>query len=906
MEGLRASSPLACWFAGLVFWLLITPLVMFGQEMTGKVLSPDGDPLKGATVTLLGGLKRQAERDVIGTTRSGPDGNFVFPSAPAGTLLLIAENAPLAPGTLLLNSADSRFGLTLQLVPGAPAAGRVVCWADRSPVSGARVVFADLPAVQTDETGAFRFPALPLAGPDLLLGVFATGYVTQDVRLGPPTAERQTLHVALRQGVSLRAFVRDLVGNPVPHATVRGRLPTAVTYGNLERTIFEAVTDERGEALIKGLPYRSPVCVEVSGPGMVQAQSDVVMTGEDPDGEPARVAVTLAAGVNLQVQVVSGDGRPIPDPTAHILPLVEPLLDFGGGVESARTSGPIQDRRGNAQGFLLFTELPCSPMTLEVCADGYRTVLQVVHPGVREHEVRVVLDRDPNPPANAIPYAATLKDAFDRADATGRPVLFTMAMDGERANDWMATHHFRDREIVRVARELPVILTNVFGAGSAIPQPSGIPHGEKDGICTRYGHGPCRLHQAYEAYCVQNLIGEGVDFQVPRQFVVAPNGEILLDRSYYLSERDYLRMLLRALHQSDAKAAFELARDRLRPMLSGFMRADTTEEAISDFLLLLHSGDEHAAALTFGLKDVSVLASVRKSIAQGIEPRAAPSALEALKPLLLDEDAQVRAAAYANLQQRGSVDQVVEALESVGQPNCEFARAAMRALPARGTSEVSAHANDPDWPLRWTMLKLHMGEPLGSTTLASMAELAGGSVLLDSATRAEFFRDLAQAARQDGSARTALLAAMDGDAVTATLALEHARRWIPDALDQQDFRTGILRHLDHSSGELRRSAVCLLATSPGPGATERLSAMLTDPDENVRLEVATALLFRDHPDAAAVVGAILYGGAPPAHLLPRLRVLYQARSPKDGEDFLLWMRRLGLIVIDSGDSDHGQ
>ena len=62
---------------------------------------------------------------------------------------------------------------------------------------------------------------------------------------------------------------------------------------------------------------------------------------------------------------------------------------------------------------------------------------------------------------------------------------------------------------------------------------------------------------------VDELIGPDVTFQVPRHIFITPGGEVLMHRTYYLSERDLIRMVVRALRHVRPGRATELAIDAI-------------------------------------------------------------------------------------------------------------------------------------------------------------------------------------------------------------------------------------------------------------------------------------------------------------------------------------------------------
>jgi len=168
-----------------------------------------------------------------------------------------------------------------------------------------------------------------------------------------------------------------------------------------------------------------------------------------------------------------------------------------------------------------------------------------------------------------------------------------MTMDNERANDWMAGHHFKDPEVVRVARELPILLASAFGPGGIMTEE--VDHRVENGVSTRYGHIHPRVYQAVERYASANLVMLE-SFQVPREIFVTTSGRELIHRTYYLTERDLVRLMLRAARFTQTELPLKLARQRLAQLTRDLAASDDAVRgrAVDHLILLANSGDEHA------------------------------------------------------------------------------------------------------------------------------------------------------------------------------------------------------------------------------------------------------------------------------------------------------------------------
>jgi Carboxypeptidase regulatory-like domain/Thiol:disulfide interchange protein DsbD, N-terminal len=116
--------------------------------LTGKVLDPDGRPVAGATVV------RGEQWGIMGLesgkdTKTDNDGNFRFPSAKSGQILLAAISPRFGP---VIKTVDSKSGIDpveLRLTPPHTIRGRVTDLNDK-PISGMEV--------RVSEWGSFRYP----------------------------------------------------------------------------------------------------------------------------------------------------------------------------------------------------------------------------------------------------------------------------------------------------------------------------------------------------------------------------------------------------------------------------------------------------------------------------------------------------------------------------------------------------------------------------------------------------------------------------------------------------------------------------------------------------------------------------------------------------------------------------
>lgn len=265
--------------------------------LRGRVVSPEGRPLAGATVWLLPDENAGAEEAAVPAKPaavSGPGGRFALTGLPAhGRLAVQICRDGYEPAGLWMK-APPRHRVRAVLRPASHIAGRVVDGQGR-PVQGVRVEARMQDVIRLDEGAA---APLPCSWPDsadrgetddrgaFLLGPLAPGvYVVStrmdgflDARSGPQyvTAGRSLdgLEIALDPGAVVAGLVLTPEGDPLAGTRVRllseGRRP------------LDATTEEDGGFRITGVEA-GDAYVEASDPG-------------DPGAEPARQAVGIEEG----------------------------------------------------------------------------------------------------------------------------------------------------------------------------------------------------------------------------------------------------------------------------------------------------------------------------------------------------------------------------------------------------------------------------------------------------------------------------------------------------------------------------------------------------------------------------------------------------------------------------------
>jgi hypothetical protein len=425
-----------------------------------------------------------------------------------------------------------------------------------------------------------------------------------------------------------------------------------------------------------------------------------------------------------------------------------------------------------------------------------------------------------------------------------------MTMDGEKANDWMAGHHYHDQEVVRAAREVVPLLASAFGEGGVGADPA---HEEVDGKCARYGTIPCRHHQEVERAAREALMAEREAFEVPRHIATAPGGRRILHRVFYLSERDLLRLVVRALRVTAPEAALRLARERLRGVLEDLAGADAQVRArgASALALLAGSGDEHAAAILQSLPALGLQAPARLAVASELRPGALTVPETTLVPLLGDPDAGVRRALAVRTDEVAGNPTMLDLLAS----ELPGAEAATRdvLLTALGVERQddelrvrAARAGN-----RWRLVEELIGIPAAGRVQGLEALVP----TLGSEGRNRVLRALGRRAAADPRSQADLLRCVKGPGGVAALRAIGAAATGPASAPP-------LVQAIHDAARaadplLREEALRILASDPAAASVALLAESLEHPSEAVRILAAVGMWVRgDRSGEVVMLGAV--------------------------------------------------
>ncbi len=279
------------------------PLPAATKELV--VTGADGAPV-AASLTVLASAHGRGDSRVLAQLRADAKGQLALEALPdLQELTLVVAEAQHAPAALVARPSSLPPKLRLErgctvegrfLNPrGKPLTGvevRAEAWvSERVPATAAR-------AAESAEDGRWQLATLP-CGPVVLVARaagFAPYRTEVDLR-----ETRDLGIVTLAPGLSLPAVVVDDAGLPVPGAVIAGA-------GGLQ-----AVTDQRGQAVLEGVPAAGRLALAARADGHLPAE----VSSSPP--LPERLEITLRRAFRLLGRLVDGDGAAVAGGTVRVV-----------------------------------------------------------------------------------------------------------------------------------------------------------------------------------------------------------------------------------------------------------------------------------------------------------------------------------------------------------------------------------------------------------------------------------------------------------------------------------------------------------------------------------------------------------------------------------------------------------
>jgi hypothetical protein len=271
--------------------------------LEGQVLTPDGLPAAGATVSLRL-LLSPGER----IAQTGPDGAFSFDRLVPGTVRLGARLGGLAGGPVLHQLDEKSDPAVIRLRPARAVHVEVVAALDGRPVPGARVLLTSVPRreARTGPDGLVRFEGAAGGFCELLVEAQGLASARQMLRVPEGAGVSVEVRVALAGGASLSGVVLSTEGAPVSGAKVaaadatQARIPDPQQEGG-------AVSDAQGCFDFPAVPAGT---YRLYGGHPDHLQGMVGPIRVDGARPLAGIELRLGAAGMVRGRVVGPDGRP--------------------------------------------------------------------------------------------------------------------------------------------------------------------------------------------------------------------------------------------------------------------------------------------------------------------------------------------------------------------------------------------------------------------------------------------------------------------------------------------------------------------------------------------------------------------------------------------------------------------
>jgi len=340
--------------------------------------------------------------------------------------------------------------------------------------------------------------------------------------------------------------------------------------------------------------------------------------------------------------------------------------------------------------------------------------------------------------------------AFTRAAAENKVVFLAVNMDGEKANDVLATKTYRDELLTPLAARTVNLAASRFE------------HGGKS--CARFDGLSCTEHQKVDVAARGKYLKAGLDGQViaPQHVWLDGAGKVLLSVSYAVTAEELAWCFVTAIQRVDPKSDVKMpssARAPRRLVIDGVAGGETirplTKDELEKALDALQKGGfggnrvelvtsllatDHPDAVEavakelagFGLRNgrggrggevegaLEQIQAMRRALVHRIGVVSPPSFWEALAEAIEDEDPRMRTEVAAALEQLGAGDALKIVRKAfVAEKDMRAEQDFLRAVGACGREDSGArkvilqHVKDKDAGIRHNaiyVLGLHAAE----------------------------------------------------------------------------------------------------------------------------------------------------------------------------------------------------
>jgi hypothetical protein len=350
-------------------------------RLEGLVIGPQGLPVAGALVTVMGGPQdgRFARADELGRYSLG--------QLLGGTHFFAIEGAGMARAVLMQRVLERAVTQRDFVVGGTTELRLLVRDHEGKPLAGARVsTDRGVREGVTGEDGVALVPEVP-SGPRVLVEMRAEGFVPSryELNLAAQFHTAEPIEVPpLARGGSLRVAVRSWPGGPPPTVTVVPRATAPVGIQPAWERWQEVPVDREGFLMLEGLPTTHLLDVRVVHP-MGTAEPPLRALRPSADTPALAEFVVRASSASVRGVLTDETGAPVADALC-VLSSLRPdlvLAQLYPGLADAQTALPLpvpgalrRAVRSGADGSFLFAvgDHPdgTGALLLSVSKEGFR------------------------------------------------------------------------------------------------------------------------------------------------------------------------------------------------------------------------------------------------------------------------------------------------------------------------------------------------------------------------------------------------------------------------------------------------------------------------------------------------------------------------------------------------------